>query len=168
MTIALAPLVALIAVTLSPLVALIAGILILIVPRLLNFIVAIYLIVTGLAVIAWISWFLTGQLLRPLRAAAEAVRRVGPQNLGQRVAMTGAPDELKRLHRGIREALRAGIARQGATLRDYRTPDGASGRMQHEFRVYGRAGEPCFRCRAPIEKTRLGGRGTWFCRYCQV
>jgi hypothetical protein len=33
---------------LTPLVALIAGILILIIPRLLNFIVAIYLIVTGL------------------------------------------------------------------------------------------------------------------------
>jgi hypothetical protein len=48
MTIALSPLVALIAVTLSPLIALIAGILILIVPRLLNFIVAIYLIVIGL------------------------------------------------------------------------------------------------------------------------
>jgi hypothetical protein len=46
--IALSPFVALIAVTLSPLVALIAGILILIVPRLLNFIVAIYLIVIGL------------------------------------------------------------------------------------------------------------------------
>jgi hypothetical protein len=35
-------------VTLGPLVALIAGILILIMPRLLNYIVAIYLIVTGL------------------------------------------------------------------------------------------------------------------------
>jgi Protein of unknown function (DUF3096) len=35
-------------VSLAPLVALIAGILILIVPRLLNYIVAIYLIVTGL------------------------------------------------------------------------------------------------------------------------
>lgn len=48
MTIAFSPLLALIAVTLSPLVALIAGILILIVPRLLSFIVAIYLIVIGL------------------------------------------------------------------------------------------------------------------------
>lgn len=47
MTIALSPLVALIAVALSPLVALIAGILILLVPRLLNFIVAVYLIVIG-------------------------------------------------------------------------------------------------------------------------
>jgi hypothetical protein len=34
--------------TLGPLVALIAGILILVMPRLLNFIVAIYLIITGL------------------------------------------------------------------------------------------------------------------------
>jgi formamidopyrimidine-DNA glycosylase len=34
--------------------------------------------------------------------------------------------------------------------------------------VYGRAGEPCMRCGAPIEKTRLGGRGTWFCAACQV
>lgn len=34
--------------TLAPLIALIAGILILIVPRLLNYVVAIYLIVTGL------------------------------------------------------------------------------------------------------------------------
>jgi formamidopyrimidine-DNA glycosylase len=39
--------------------------------------------------------------------------------------------------------------------------------MQHEFRVYGRAGEPCFRCGTPIEKTRAGGRGTWFCPNCQ-
>jgi formamidopyrimidine-DNA glycosylase len=77
-------------------------------------------------------------------------------------------DELRKLHRGIRDALRAGIERQGATLRDYRTPDGASGRMQHEFKVYGRGVEPCLRCGTPIEKTRLGGRGTWFCPHCQV
>jgi formamidopyrimidine-DNA glycosylase len=75
--------------------------------------------------------------------------------------------EVRRLHRGIRDALRAGIERQGATLRDYRAPDGARGQMQHEFKVYGRGGEPCLRCRTPIEKTRLGGRGTWFCPHCQ-
>ncbi len=76
--------------------------------------------------------------------------------------------ELRKLHRGIRDSLRAGIARQGATLRDYRAPDGTRGRMQHEFKVYGRGGEPCPRCGTPIEKTRLGGRGTWFCPHCQV
>jgi formamidopyrimidine-DNA glycosylase len=75
--------------------------------------------------------------------------------------------ETRALHRGIRRALEAGIARQGATLRDYRTPDGAAGAMQHEFKVYGRGGEPCPRCGTPIEKTRVGGRGTWFCPGCQ-
>jgi formamidopyrimidine-DNA glycosylase len=75
--------------------------------------------------------------------------------------------ELRALHRGIRSALRAGIARQGATLRDYRTPDGGSGSMQHEFKVYGREGEPCERCGHPIEKIRAAGRGTWYCPGCQ-
>jgi formamidopyrimidine-DNA glycosylase len=78
-----------------------------------------------------------------------------------------APDEIKRLHGGVRRALEAGIARQGATLRDYSTPDGARGRMQHEFKVYGRGGEPCDGCGTPIEKTRVAGRGTWYCPSCQ-
>lgn len=76
-------------------------------------------------------------------------------------------EELRGLHREIRRALRLGIARQGATLRDYRTPNGASGAMQHEFKVYGREGEPCDRCGTPIEKTRAGGRGAWYCPACQ-
>ena len=75
--------------------------------------------------------------------------------------------EVARLHRAIRAALRAGIERQGSTLRDYAAPDGSSGSMQDEFRVYGRDGEPCARCRSTISKTRVGGRGTWFCPRCQ-
>jgi formamidopyrimidine-DNA glycosylase len=77
------------------------------------------------------------------------------------------PDEVGRVHRAIRAALRAGIARQGSTLRDYATPDGAAGSMQDEFRVYGRDGQPCSRCGTPIAKARVGGRGTWFCPRCQ-
>jgi formamidopyrimidine-DNA glycosylase len=78
-----------------------------------------------------------------------------------------SPTEIRRLHRGINDAIRAGIARQGTTLRDYRTPDGASGSMQDELRVYGREGEPCPRCGTTIAKTRAGGRGTWYCPSCQ-
>ena len=76
-------------------------------------------------------------------------------------------DEVARVTRAIRAALRTGIARQGSTLRDYVAPDGASGSMQDEFRVYGRDGLPCRRCRTTIAKTRVGGRGTWFCPRCQ-
>ena len=75
--------------------------------------------------------------------------------------------EVQALYRGIRRALQHGIARQGSTLRDYALPDGARGEMQHEFRVYGRAGLPCYRCGTPIEKIRVAGRGTWYCPLCQ-
>jgi formamidopyrimidine-DNA glycosylase len=84
-----------------------------------------------------------------------------------RPAETLDREEVARLARGIKDALKAGIARQGASLRDYATPDGARGRMQEEFRVYGRAGEPCRRCGTPIEKIRAAGRGTWYCPSCQ-
>jgi formamidopyrimidine-DNA glycosylase len=88
--------------------------------------------------------------LHPLRPAGE---------LGQQ--------ELKTLRKAIREALEMGIVREGASLRDYRDPAGRRGAMQDDFRVYGRTGEPCFRCGTPIEKTRVGGRGTWYCPSCQ-
>ncbi len=77
-------------------------------------------------------------------------------------------EEVAALHRGVRRALRVGIARQGATLRDYRDPDGGAGAMQDELRVYGRDGKPCPRCKASVAKTRVAGRGTWFCPACQA
>ena len=75
--------------------------------------------------------------------------------------------EVKRLRDGIKRALDRGLARQGSTLRDYRLPDGTSGGMQHEFKVYGRTGQPCDRDGTPIEKIKVGGRGTWYCPTCQ-
>ncbi|HET8894124.1 MAG TPA: bifunctional DNA-formamidopyrimidine glycosylase/DNA-(apurinic or apyrimidinic site) lyase [Gaiellaceae bacterium] len=74
-------------------------------------------------------------------------------------------DEIAALRDGIRKALRLGIRRQGADL-----GDGAyvGGRMQKELKVYGRDREPCDRCGTPIAKTRVAGRGTWFCPVCAV
>ena len=72
--------------------------------------------------------------------------------------------EVASLRRGVRRALRRGIERQGANLGDGAYPQGS---MQDEFRAYGRAGEPCRRCRALIEKTRVAGRGTHYCPVCQ-
>ena len=53
-----------------------------------------------------------------------------------------------------------GRARRCATTRS-RTAAPAG--CRHEFKVYGRAGEPCDRCGTPIEKIRVAGRGTWYC-----
>src|SRR4051795_2914511 len=84
-----------------------------------------------------------------------------------REARTLRKRELEALHSAVLAALEAGIERQGATLRDYRRPDGREGSMQHEFNVYGREGEPCERCGTPIDKIRVAGRGTWYCPSCQ-
>ena len=84
-----------------------------------------------------------------------------------RPAGTLGEGELARLTRAIKDALRAGVKRQGASLRDYSTPDGGRGRMQDRFRVYGREGHPCQRCGTPIDKIRTAGRGTWYCPNCQ-
>lgn len=84
-----------------------------------------------------------------------------------RVAGQLAAPEWAALARAVRGALRTGIAAQGATLRDYRTPAGEPGSMQRELRVYGRAAEPCFRCATPIVRIRVAGRGTWYCPQCQ-
>ena len=84
-----------------------------------------------------------------------------------RPARTLDQEELARLTRAIEDALKAGVKRQGASLRDYSTPDGGRGRMQDRFRVYGREGRPCGRCGTPIDKIRTAGRGTWYCPSCQ-
>jgi formamidopyrimidine-DNA glycosylase len=80
-----------------------------------------------------------------------------------------------RLTRGQAEALRdavvasleAGIAAKGATIDDFRDPDGVSGAFQNEFLVHRREGEPCPRCGGPVRKLRAAGRGTYVCERCQ-
>jgi formamidopyrimidine-DNA glycosylase len=75
---------------------------------------------------------------------------------------------VRRLHGAIRATLRAAIAREGSSFdRFYRTPEGQPGGYQDQFRVYGRAGEPCPECGEPIARTLVGQRGTHFCRVCQ-
>ena len=40
-------------------------------------------------------------------------------------------------------------------------------RAENPFAVYGRAKAPCPRCKRPLERVVLGGRGTTFCVSCQ-
>ena len=58
-----------------------------------------------LALTVWGWWRLAGWALRPLSATAETVRRLGPQNLGQRIGQEGAPDAFKELADALDDAL---------------------------------------------------------------
>jgi formamidopyrimidine-DNA glycosylase len=64
-------------------------------------------------------------------------------------------------------SLEAGIDAGGATIDDYRDPDGARGSFQERFLVHRRRGEPCPRCGTPIQKLVAAGRGTYVCPRCQ-
>jgi formamidopyrimidine-DNA glycosylase len=71
--------------------------------------------------------------------------------------------EAARLWRGIRAALRIGIAQDGASIDwAYR-----GGEFQNSFRVYGREGEPCPACGAKIRRIAVGQRSTYYCPRCQ-
>jgi formamidopyrimidine-DNA glycosylase len=72
-----------------------------------------------------------------------------------------------RLHAAIREVLQAAVNQGGSTLRDFSSADGKTGYFQLQAMVYGRAGEPCRVCAAPIKLLRQGQRSTFFCINCQ-
>lgn len=73
---------------------------------------------------------------------------------------------LERLTPIIQQTLEAAIAAGGSTLRDFCGPEGM-GDFQVQHKVYGRAGEPCVQCGAPIKVIRQGQRSTYFCPACQ-
>jgi formamidopyrimidine-DNA glycosylase len=75
--------------------------------------------------------------------------------------------EAERLRKAVASVLDRAIRRRGSSIRDYVDGSGRRGEFQKEFRVYGRAGEPCPRCGTPIERVRLAGRSTHFCPRCQ-
>ena len=75
--------------------------------------------------------------------------------------------QLAALRDGVVGSLEAGIDARGATIDDFRHPDGASGSFQDRFLVHRRAGEPCPRCGRPIKKIRAAGRATYLCERCQ-
>jgi formamidopyrimidine-DNA glycosylase len=74
---------------------------------------------------------------------------------------------IARLHAAVIAALEAGIEAQGASIRDFRTPDGGYGSAQERFAAYGRGGDPCVVCGTPLRRTVIAQRGTSYCPRCQ-
>jgi formamidopyrimidine-DNA glycosylase len=89
--------------------------------------------------------------------------RLHPTLLGRDLEAAAAD----RLRKAVVKVLNRAIDRRGSSIRNYVGGSGLKGEYQREFRVYGRAGEPCPRCRSRIERIRLAGRSTHFCPQCQ-
>ena len=75
--------------------------------------------------------------------------------------------QIATLRDAVIEVLNKGIDAKGATIDDFRHPDGASGSFQDGFLIHLREGEPCVRCGRTVKKMRAAGRGTYVCEGCQ-
>ncbi|WP_371396836.1 bifunctional DNA-formamidopyrimidine glycosylase/DNA-(apurinic or apyrimidinic site) lyase [Fretibacter rubidus] len=75
--------------------------------------------------------------------------------------------ETERLVGHIKEVLNRAIAAGGSSLNDFASTDGALGYFQHSFDVYGREGEACKACTAPIVRIVQSGRSSFYCKSCQ-
>lgn len=75
----------------------------------------------------------------------------------------------EKLAGAIQDVLLSAIDAGGSSLKDHRQPTGELGYFQHQFRVYGRAGEPCPGCGdgVTIKQINQSGRSTFFCSSCQ-
>lgn len=104
--------------------------------------------------------------------AVEALHRakVSPMRRAESVARSQA--RLVALYEGIRETLREAIAAQSAEplhlefIGAKRTKPRST--ASYAFRVYGRQGEPCPVCGAPIRRVKQHGRSTYYCARCQT
>ncbi|HWZ84440.1 MAG TPA: bifunctional DNA-formamidopyrimidine glycosylase/DNA-(apurinic or apyrimidinic site) lyase [Terriglobales bacterium] len=85
----------------------------------------------------------------------------------RRRASTLTRDELRWLHRSVREVLSEAIALGGSSISDYVDADGEEGFFQLQHRVYGREGEKCLVCGTPVKRVVLAGRSSHYCPKCQ-
>ncbi len=93
--------------------------------------------------------------------------KIHPLRLANKISAT----ESAALHRAIRKVLRRGLKNMGTSLGSgranfYSVPR-RRGRNQDKLMVFRRHGEPCPRCRTPIERIIVGQRSTHLCTLCQ-
>ena len=72
-----------------------------------------------------------------------------------------------KLHAAIVQVLTRAVQQGGSTLKDFVNAEGRTGYFQLEAAVYGRAGDPCRVCAAPIRSLLQGQRTTFYCPTCQ-
>ena len=75
--------------------------------------------------------------------------------------------QIKRLFRALQSVLTLALAKGGSTDRNYVDAEGRKGSYLSFASVFRREGQPCPRCKSIIQKTKVAGRGTHLCPYCQ-
>jgi len=97
--------------------------------------------------------------------ADEALFRAGVHPLRPAARLTRK--QVAALRDAVVASLEEGLAAKGASIDDFRDPDGVQGSFQDRFLIHLREGEQCLVCGRPVRKLRAAGRGTYVCERCQ-
>ena len=84
-----------------------------------------------------------------------------------REARTIKKYELNKLRIAIIEVLKKSIGAGGTTFSDFRDLEGENGNFGLQTNVYRRTGKQCRKCKNLIERKKISGRSTHWCRKCQ-
>lgn len=85
----------------------------------------------------------------------------------ERLASSLTERETSLLYESIIAVLGQAVEAGGTTIRTYANALGEAGTFQVSLQVYGQTGQPCARCKTPIQKIKVAQRGTHFCPTCQ-
>ncbi len=85
----------------------------------------------------------------------------------QRLVYTLTDAEIKSLYTEMRSVMNLAVEKGGSSNHTYVNAEGKKGSYMDFARVFRREGLTCPRCGTTIEKTRVAGRGTHICPYCQ-
>jgi formamidopyrimidine-DNA glycosylase len=97
--------------------------------------------------------------------ADESLFRAGVRPRRRAASLTRA--ELQHLYESLKKVLAEAIAAGGSSVSDYVDAAGERGFFQVHHRVYGREGQPCLVCGAPVKRVVIAGRSAHYCPKCQ-
>ena len=75
--------------------------------------------------------------------------------------------EVEKLYKSLLEVLKNGLKYGGSSDVNFVNAIGEEGQYQDHLLIYGKKGQKCKGCLGIVQKTQLGGRGTYFCPACQ-
>ena len=89
--------------------------------------------------------------------------RINPKTYGSSLTNKNLQDIIDNTRTILSKAIEMG----GTTIHTYTSVNGITGLFQQELLVHGKEKQPCTVCNSKIIKTKINGRGTYYCPKCQ-